>query len=58
MLALQDSDGYRPAFNPDRGQSPNGWIVSGSAFQPLKLSMKAAGGIRMGADSFGAAVGC
>jgi hypothetical protein len=56
MLALQDSDGYRPAFNPDRGPSPNGWIVAGSSFQPFKLQMKAAGGIRMGAGSFGAAV--
>ena len=56
MLALQDSDGNRPAFNPDRGQTPDGRIVACSAFQPLKLQVKAAGGIRMGAGSFGAAV--
>ena len=56
MLALQDRDSYRPAFNPDRGQTPDGGPVAGSAFQPLKLQVKAAGGIKMGAGSFGAAV--
>src|ERR1019366_8505275 len=35
---------------------PHGGPVASSAFQPFKLQMKAAGGIKMGAGSFGAAV--
>jgi hypothetical protein len=57
MLAIQDCDGYRAAFNPDCSQTPDGGPVAGSAFKPLKLQMKAAGRIKMGAGSFGAAVG-
>jgi hypothetical protein len=56
MLALQDRDGYGPAFNPDRGQTPDSGPVAGSAFQPFQLQMKAAGWINMRACSFGAAV--
>ncbi|MGA2145548.1 MAG: hypothetical protein ABSH49_11370 [Bryobacteraceae bacterium] len=56
MLVLQDRDGYRPAFNPDRGQAPDGGPVAGSAIQPFQLQMKAAAGIKMGTGSFGAAV--
>src|ERR1019366_7294702 len=56
MLALQDRDSYRPAFNPDRDQTPAGGPVGESAFQPFKLQMKTAGWINMRAGSFGAAV--
>jgi hypothetical protein len=56
MIALQASDGNRPAFNPDRGQTPGGGGVAASALQPLKFQMKTTGGIKMGACSFGAAV--
>src|ERR1039458_7257710 len=55
MLVLQDRDGYRPAFNPDRDQTPDSGAVAASALQSLKLQMKTAGGIKMGAGSFGAA---